>query len=301
MGQHIYITADWTDAQKVLDWVQTFAPREKMRLYQDLLTRLRLMAPIVSYGLLAIVVLMIGATLVRKFPFLMVIGACLVQWLGCSGITYNLIHGMNWTGGQGEYIAKSNRQQFVGVGLACSGLFLSCGLCMLTVYGLANRSYTSKLKSGIASVVSLVAVAGSFASMWVLMSVYQGFKAGWYQPPDFFPPGDYLRGPINKDRGLSFVNTEAKAFYESSHLVMYFFSTYSSVYTFTYKTFRTYLKRLKKACQSNWMITKAYKTWLTVFDVVYTPLEYLFGRLGESKKSRSSTKRSSSSKKKRER
>jgi len=126
--QHSFSTADWTDHNKLFNWVRGFAPRDRLVLYQDLFARIALMAPIVMYGSAALAVAVLGALLVRQLPILMVFGAAAIQWLGCSGITYNLIHGMNWHGHNNEYFARSNRSQYVYEGLGCSGLFMAAGL-----------------------------------------------------------------------------------------------------------------------------------------------------------------------------
>ena len=109
MGHH-FTGVEWSDSAAVFNFVHQIAPRPGLKLYEDLIARLRKMAPLVGYMFGALVVASLGAWLVRQVPFLMVVGALLVQWLGCSGITYNIIHGMQWKGNNEEMISKSQRR-----------------------------------------------------------------------------------------------------------------------------------------------------------------------------------------------
>ena len=78
--QHIYYTTNYEDEEQMLHWCKGFAPRVKLVIFKDLFTRLRKMIPIFGYGVALLAVLIVGAVLVRKIPFLMVILACAVQW-----------------------------------------------------------------------------------------------------------------------------------------------------------------------------------------------------------------------------
>eukprot|EP00392_Amoebophrya_sp_AT5.2_P018369 g18892.t1 len=224
--QHVHQTVDWSQAEEMLSFVSAFAPREgggrgssgggAVKLYEDLVARLRKMAPIVGVGLGVLAVVVLGAGLVRLLPWLMVVGACGVQWLGCSGITYNLIHGMKWHGDRGERISRSNRVQFLTEGLSCSALFMIGGLALVFAITLAQSRYRTRTAANFATLLACLSIGVSFASVWTLLNIYGDYKAGWYVQPGFAPPEGYRKGPVNLDRGLSFVNVEPKTFYEDS-------------------------------------------------------------------------------------
>ena len=66
--EHVYATVDWTESAGILSWVREFAPRDGLKLYQDLILRLRLMGPLLGYMLLALLALLGIAIIVRSFP-----------------------------------------------------------------------------------------------------------------------------------------------------------------------------------------------------------------------------------------
>ncbi|CAD7926025.1 unnamed protein product [Amoebophrya sp. A120] len=273
--QHVYAAVDWSNPNELLDFVKSFAPRPRLELYQDLFARLRKMAPLVGIGLAALLVLVLGAALVRWAPLLMVVGAVAVQWLGCSGLTYNLLHGMRWTGEAGEYIAKSNRSQYLGEGLGCSGLFMLGGLALVFAVQLARQPYATQTRAHLATFFAALAMLVGFAAVWNLMSIYATYKAGWYTAPGLFPPPEYKTGPVALDRGLSFVNTEAKAFYESSRTALAVGSFAQKWSAFFSSSYRSVLKKAKKQWNSSAIVATAHTIMIESFDLAWAPADWL--------------------------
>lgn len=279
--QHSFSTSDWNDHNKLFNWVQGFAPRHKLVLYQDLFARLYLMGPIVMYGSGALGVAVVGAILVRQLPILMVFGAAAIQWLGCSGITYNLIHGMNWHGHNQEYFARSNRSQYVYEGLLCSGLYMGAGLLFVIVIFGAKGRYKSMYTSSIITFLCSAAVIASFGCVWVLMSIYRSYKAGWYTAPGFMPPEGYRHGSLSVDRGFTQLN-EYKSDSAASKSLMDFTSVIWSAINFVpsmqaylTKKGKQFSKQVKKYWNSSDVVIKTHKFLIACFDMVYNPVNSL--------------------------
>ncbi|CAD7923187.1 unnamed protein product [Amoebophrya sp. A25] len=195
---------DWSDGEEMLRWAQSFASRgPQLKLYQDLVAKLRLMAPLLAIGVGAIAVLLLGAALVRLMPFLMVMAACGVQWLGCSGLTYNLLHGMNWRGERGEFVSNNSRSQYLTEGLACSGLFMLGGFSFVLALKLASASYKTARAASAGTAACAVAILLSMGAISSLMEIYRTYKANWLQEPGMMPPAGYKTGPVEIDRGLT--------------------------------------------------------------------------------------------------
>jgi len=296
--QHSYSTSDWNDHNKLFNWIRGFAGRDRLVLYQDLFARIALMAPIVMYGSAALVVAVFGALLVRQLPILMVFGAAAIQWLGCSGITYNLIHGMNWHGHNKEYFARSNRSQYVYEGLGCSGLFMIAGLMFVVLVMVGNKRFKSKYTASLMTFLCSVGVLGSASAVWILMSIYRSYKAGWYSAPGFYPPEGYRTGSLAGDRGFTTSFNVDKGSSNSagggSMLVSMMLAGAegvtsvvgfnAAVYNYFHKKSKQTIKGMKKTWASSDTIAGVHKMLVKVFDIVYNPVSYLFTGKSSSKK-----------------
>lgn len=110
----------------------------------------------------------------------------------CSGIVYCIIHDIPLFS-EGPAISGQSRSQTGIEGWIMSGVISTVGL-MLIVVGVSG----SKLKAS----YSVIFAGSALVLVWIgVKYVEEVYKTkGWYQP-SFYPPGHYLKGPLNVDQG----------------------------------------------------------------------------------------------------
>ncbi|CEL97814.1 unnamed protein product [Vitrella brassicaformis CCMP3155] len=140
---------------------------------------------------------------VLRFPILIPIGAMLVQYVSTSGIFYNIHHGMQLFGYDGKkvvHIARNTRMQYLGEGLMMSGCIVAAALALYMSAYLPKFDTLRKKNLTNAMAIFFFCVFVGFT--YIVLNVYE-MKTGWYHPT-FFPPQDYMRGPLRADQGNAF-------------------------------------------------------------------------------------------------
>eukprot|EP00397_Hematodinium_sp_SG-2012_P037286 GEMP01040388.1.p1 GENE.GEMP01040388.1~~GEMP01040388.1.p1 ORF type:complete len:481 (+),score=102.92 GEMP01040388.1:48-1490(+) len=284
--------------QDVLDWVNGITGRG-VREQIDIFKMLMRMLPLFGILIAGLVTVFVGAQVVRRFPWLMVIAVMIVQWLGCSGLTFNIINGIKW-GTPDNYFSDSMRSQFLGEGLLCSGMMTGSGLLLVVAAYLNGKEYRENdkyagKKIALANGVAMIAIIGAAACVQIVMNIYSSFKAPWYRETPFMPPNDYMIGPLIADRRNSFINYKPVPWFQShpviatsAALVM---STKNSFFSMGLKLLnagRRFARNLDESPLGNLrtvyagMFDKAYD----VVEVVLSPFINIGGKKKKSKKSK---------------
>jgi oligosaccharyltransferase complex subunit gamma len=116
----------------------------------------------------------------------------------CSGIIYDIIHDVPFVGrdqktGETVIFSEGNREQYGAEGFIVSITITGIGLLFISIITIGKRvSAKYSLIAGIATLIGII---------FLVRQLEDAYKAkGWYGP-SFFPPGDYLTGPISRDQG----------------------------------------------------------------------------------------------------
>ena len=135
-------------------------------------------------------------------PILWVIGSMLVVIICMGGIVYNILHGTPFAkydrdGNIVEFIHTGQRSQYAGEGVLLSSLFVLGGTLLYSFNWLNRvRGYAQHKMASFTAIIFTVLVVR------IIFSIYR-IKARWYNPT-FFPPGNYVQGPLILDQGNSF-------------------------------------------------------------------------------------------------
>jgi oligosaccharyltransferase complex subunit gamma len=187
-------------AHKILEFVNAKSGR-KVELKKDPLMFL-------LYFVIFLSVLGMGYYLFTTFrpillsPTLWLLGSFAVYIICIGGIVYNIIHGTPFAkfdkyGNIEDLIHPQQRSQYVAEGLLLSSLFVLSGTLFMAFTWINKiRGYwTHRLLS--LALIFLIAIVSK-----IIVGIYQK-KASWYGPT-FFPPSNYMRGPLINDQGNSF-------------------------------------------------------------------------------------------------
>lgn len=187
-------------AHKILEFVNAKAER-KIELKKD---------PILFtlYFLIFVGILYGGYYVYSNYKFILVspylwIVVSLSLFIICiGGIVYNIIHGAPFAkfdknGNIVEFIHTGQRAQYVGEGLLLSGLFCLIGTLMFLMTCI-NRipGYWNHKIVFVCLTFIIAFICKTVASLYRV-------KAAWYRP-EFYPPGNYIKGPLLKDQGVAF-------------------------------------------------------------------------------------------------
>lgn len=205
--------------EEVLEWINGITGRG-VREQIDMFKMMSKMLPLFAILIAGLAVVYVGTQLVRELPWLMVVVAIGVQWLGCSGLTYCIIQG-SWSHPKDQFFSGSMRHQFFEEGLLCSGMMCGAGLCVaLAAYlnSIEDDGRNRKMTIGrqTAALVAIIAALGCGQSV---MAIYSSFKSRWYRTPPFYPPDDYEIGPLMADRQLSFINYRPVPWFQSHPII----------------------------------------------------------------------------------
>ena len=160
------------------------------------------------YFLLFVAAIFCGFTVYKNFqplllnPILWVIGSMLVVIICMGGIVYNILHGTPFAkydrdGNIVEFIHTGQRSQYAGEGVLLSSLFVLGGTLLYSFNWLNRvRGYAQHKMASFTAIIFTVLVVR------IIFSIYR-IKARWYNPT-FFPPGNYVQGPLILDQGNSF-------------------------------------------------------------------------------------------------
>jgi len=127
-----------------------------------------------------------------------------------------------------------------------------------------------------------VGVLSSAGCVWILMSIYRSYKAGWYSAPGFMPPEGYRTGSLSLDRGFTQLGNEGNArmtqgiLAASSSLVAVVDFNFA-IYNYFNKKSKQAIKQGKKWWNSSDLVAGAHKTFVSVFDMVYNPISATVG------------------------
>eukprot|EP00920_Eleutheroschizon_duboscqi_P017165 GHVT01040913.1.p1 GENE.GHVT01040913.1~~GHVT01040913.1.p1 ORF type:complete len:391 (+),score=66.22 GHVT01040913.1:283-1455(+) len=183
----------WLNARSGYSVIPVKSLKERLSFFCTLL--------IVLVTLLAVgvrFVLMLG-----RRPWLLVVPTLFVQWIGTSGIFYSIQNAAPWFGfdmrtGLRLWIARGPRAQYCleGFGMAAVNIIGALGFVAMLFLPTSNWAKLHRKSSNI-----LILLCGSLfvACAALTFSVYR-FKSGWMTPM-FFPPKEYVRGPVRNDRG----------------------------------------------------------------------------------------------------
>jgi len=157
-------------------------------------------------------ILIVGVFLVKLLkdiiinPTVWFVGSCAVFIVCVGGVVYSIIHGVPWfklertQSGQvvvAEYVNRGQRNQWAGEGFMASGLMVLTSLCLMFMYHADKFKTSGKIRIGIA-----VGLLLTIISLNLLLTVYR-LKAPWYAP-SFWPPDNYITGPLMNDKGTSY-------------------------------------------------------------------------------------------------
>lgn len=115
----------------------------------------------------------------------------------CSGIVYCIIHDVPFQGrgqnGEEVIFSDGSREQYGLEGWVISAAVTFVGLLFIAIAVTGEKC--RQRYSLIVGIVSLIAI---YYLVTLIEAIYQ--KKGWYGP-SFFPPNEYLRGPLSVDQG----------------------------------------------------------------------------------------------------
>lgn len=283
---------------ELLNWVNDITGRG-VREQVDVFKMVTRMLPLFAILVGGLALLFVGAQIVRQLPWVMTIGALGIQWLGCSGLTYNIINGVWWATGD-NFFMNSMRSQYLGEGLLCSGMMCGAGLCFVLAAWLNSIEFRendkrAQQKIAAANFLSLTALITGACLVQALMKIYSSFKAGWYRNTPFMPPDDYEVGPLMADRQLSFINYQTVPWFQSHPVISttaaFVFASKNLVFGSFYKFIAKARKLGRDLNDSPLRIIRV--TYVTLFDkvfdvveVVVSPFVNIGGKKKKSKKSR---------------
>eukprot|EP00921_Rhytidocystis_pertsovi_P003133 GHVQ01005219.1.p1 GENE.GHVQ01005219.1~~GHVQ01005219.1.p1 ORF type:complete len:485 (+),score=47.61 GHVQ01005219.1:217-1671(+) len=214
--------------QRVLEWTNLQSGRVDVKLFVGTFQQIK------GIGLLCLVLCVLSLVgwmvvgYLRRWPITVVIGGLLLQFLGTSGVFYSFQNGFVWTGIDRAsktvtLIARSTRMQFAFEGFLMAGTTVMCGLWLvglvhveqlsglawvpLTLMGFGRKKPGSgdNEMRGLGVVRQLVACVLGVLFIVGVMATFEVFrlKSPWYAPT-FYPPADYVKGPMRNDRGNVF-------------------------------------------------------------------------------------------------
>jgi oligosaccharyltransferase complex subunit gamma len=118
-----------------------------------------------------------------------------------AGVVYNILHNVPWTtvgkDGQTEFFSSGNRQQLGAEGLIMSFTISMVGIIMI-IYHHIPKFFDNKSTARIVYLILFCLVA---ALVKFVEGIYK--KKGYYNP-EFYPPANYIKGPLMNDQGNSF-------------------------------------------------------------------------------------------------
>lgn len=128
------------------------------------------------------------------------IGSIAIYAICMSGVVYNIIHNIPFTtmdrNGNVEWISNQNRMQLGAEGVIMSGAISLAGILFIIVSRLTAISGNSSVNR----FIYIVLFVFTLLVIWAIEDVYK--KKGWYNPR-FYPPENYVQGPLMKDQGNS--------------------------------------------------------------------------------------------------
>eukprot|EP00922_Rhytidocystis_sp_ex-Travisia-forbesii_P059549 GHVS01088304.1.p1 GENE.GHVS01088304.1~~GHVS01088304.1.p1 ORF type:complete len:706 (-),score=170.62 GHVS01088304.1:218-2065(-) len=213
-------------SERILSWINMKTGRDGLTL-QDEADAVSARAAVLICCVFVFVSASIAIIYVcRTWPVMRVVGALLVQCVCTGGLFYSVQRGMVLVGFDSAsraimWVTRSSRSQYALEGIVLSSLLLGCGMVLVAIAHVgkwnsrrsscsgggveqSGASSTTKTRggrwSGMLSVVCLVII---FIAM--VATVFHCFriKAAWYAPT-FWPPYDYITGPLRADRGNEF-------------------------------------------------------------------------------------------------
>ena len=184
----------------LLEWVNNQC-KSTVRLYFTMGERLKhfLVFACAGLGLLFLAFWLVIQA--RKRKWVLVTVPLLIQYISTSGLFYNIMNGIQWTGPDGSFVMKYGRGQFLGEGLAMSLVISLSGLALLAAVRLPVIA-EGKISSNMISFGMLGLAGLGFLGVNVVLGVYK-LKTGWYSEPPFFPPHGFKTGPVRVDQGNS--------------------------------------------------------------------------------------------------
>jgi len=156
-------------------------------------------------GLSILLSLAIGGFLIfRKFkPFflnttLWFIGSLIIYSVCMAGLVYNILHDIPFTvtdkNGNTEWISSQNRMQLGAEGFIMSIAISLSGVVMILWHKFVKFSHNSVFNR----IGYLVLFCLTFLIIYFIEDTYK--KKGWYNP-NFYPPSNYIKGPLMRDQG----------------------------------------------------------------------------------------------------
>jgi len=124
-----------------------------------------------------------------------------IYFLCMSGIVYDILRTPQMVGtgkdGKTEFFLGQRKGQYVLEGFLMSLCMSFCGLCFIGLHLARNIEDKLMMKSVMCLLICALIVG--------LNKLSQGYKAktSWYKP-GFFPPANYVTGPLMNDQGNSF-------------------------------------------------------------------------------------------------
>lgn len=139
--------------------------------------------------------------LLRMYPVIMALGALGIQILACGCICFCLIKKSMLIGRTREQKFKlfhsEQRNQYILEGLSMSSLEVLSTMALYAACCVLNKS-RSKGKA----YLSFLLIMLGYLCYYGVFLLYN--KKHYNLSPTFFPPSDYVRGPLLKDRGNQF-------------------------------------------------------------------------------------------------
>jgi len=136
-------------------------------------------------------------------PYVLFLLGLIVYFLCVSGTVYVILNGVPMTGGgrkagDFELIHRGQRSQYGAEGYFIGFLICLGALCLIFINNLSKVEAALTVR-----VAAYAALAFLLFTLYELDVIYK-FKASWYFPNFFFPPKNYMKGPLINDQGSSF-------------------------------------------------------------------------------------------------
>jgi hypothetical protein len=192
--------------QEVLEWVNREVGQD-VDLHYTQIEKITRLAIIIAV-LVALVFLAVKLVLLcRRKPSVISIVALIIYYISTSGIFYNLLHGMQWTGmrpdGVVEFLFSGARGQYLGEGLTMSGLTVTSGVCLFLASRLPYSEFARKADPNSLALRLVILLTMASLSLYAVIGAYI-MKVGWYSDSSMTPPSHYRSGPLRVDQGNTY-------------------------------------------------------------------------------------------------
>lgn len=192
--------------QELLDWVNREVGQD-VGLHYTQVEKFTRLATIVTV-IVALVALAVQLVLLcRRKPSVISIVALIIYYISTSGIFYNLLHGMQWTGmgpdGVVQFLFQGARGQYLGEGLTMSGLTVTSGVCLFIASRLPYSDFAKKADPNSLAIRLVILLCISALCLYAVIGAYI-MKVGWYSDSSMAPPAHYRSGPLRVDQGNTY-------------------------------------------------------------------------------------------------